>query len=164
MGALLTQRLQAQGYGYQIVNASVSGETTAEAALNGCHARCSCISRGIVILELGANDGLRGLPLAVTRDNLGKMIELAQGARCPRAAGRHPHPAQLRAALHRGVRGMFPALAKQYHLPLVPFLLEDVALNPALMQEDGMHPNAAASRLFSTRSGRIWSRCSRKNP
>ena len=76
--ALLTQRLQAQGYGYQIINASVSGETT-EGGLERLPRALQLHQPGVVVLELGANDALRGLPLSVTRTNLSKMIELAQG-------------------------------------------------------------------------------------
>jgi acyl-CoA thioesterase I len=140
--ALLTQRLQAQGYGYQIVNASVSGETT-EGGLERLPRALQLHHPDVVVLELGANDALRGLPLGVTRANLGKMIELVQptGARLLLVGLRIPPNYGPRYT--EEFAGMFPALAKQYHLPLVPFLLQDVALNPARMQEDGMHPNAA---------------------
>ena len=140
--ALLAQRLQAQGYGYEIVNASVSGETT-EGGLERLPRALQLHQPGIVVLELGANDALRGLPLNVTRANLGKMTELIQatGARLLLVGIRIPPNYGPRYA--EQFAGIFPALAKQYHLPLVPFLLQDVALNPALMQEDGMHPNAA---------------------
>jgi len=140
--ALLTQRLQAQGYGYQIINASVSGETT-EGGLERLPRALQLHQPGVVVLELGANDALRGLPLSVTRTNLSKMIELAQGT------GARILLVGIRIPPNYGPRyteeftGIFPALAKQYHLPLVPFLLQDVALNPTRMQEDGMHPNAA---------------------
>jgi acyl-CoA thioesterase-1 len=139
--ALLGQRLESQGYGYQIANASVSGETSGGGverlprALQLHHPQ-------IVILELGANDGLRGLPPAATRDNLARMVELSQ------AAGARVLLVGIRIPPNYGPRyteefaRMFPGLAAQYHLPLVPFLLQNVALNPALMQDDGLHPNA----------------------
>jgi acyl-CoA thioesterase-1 len=140
--ALLAQRLQSQGYGYQIVNASVSGETT-EGGLERLPRALQLHQPGVVVLELGANDALRGLPLNVTRTNLGKMIEMIQptGARLLLVGIRIPPNYGPRYT--EEFAGIFPALAKQYHLPLVPFLLQDVALNPARMQEDGMHPNAA---------------------
>jgi acyl-CoA thioesterase-1 len=140
--ALLTQRLQAQGYGYQIVNASVSGETTS-GGLQRLPRALQLHQPGIVVLELGANDALRGLPLTDTRANLAQMVRLSQ------AAGARVLLVGLRIPPNYGPRyteefaNVFPELAKQYHLPLVPFLLQDVALNPARMQEDGMHPNAA---------------------
>ncbi len=140
--ALLAQRLQAQGYGYQIVNASVSGETTS-GGLQRLPRALQLHQPGIVVLELGANDALRGLPLSGTRANLAQMVRLSQ------EAGARVLLVGIRIPPNYGPRyteefaSVFPELAKQYHLPLVPFLLQDVALNPARMQEDGMHPNAA---------------------
>jgi len=140
--ALLTQRLQAQGYGYQIVNASVSGETTS-GGLQRLPRALQLHQPGIVVLELGANDALRGLPLSGTRANLAQMVRLSQ------EAGARVLLVGIRIPPNYGPRyteefaSVFPELAKQYHLALVPFLLQDVALNPARMQEDGMHPNAA---------------------
>jgi acyl-CoA thioesterase I len=139
--ALLTQRIQAQGYGYQIVNASVSGETS-DGGLERLPRALELHQPGIVILELGANDGLRGLPVSATRDNLAAMVRLSQ------AAGARVLLVGLRIPPNYGPRytdefaRMFPELASQYHLPLVPFLLEKVALNPALMQADGLHPDS----------------------
>jgi acyl-CoA thioesterase-1 len=101
----------------------------------------------MVILELGANDGLRGLPLATTRDNLTKMVQLSQ------AAGARVLLVGIRIPPNYGPRyanefaGIFPEIAHQYHLPLVPFLLEKVALDATLMQDDGLHPNARGEPL-----------------
>ena len=140
--ALLVQRLQTQGYGYQVVNASVSGETSA-GGLERLPRALQLHTPDIVILELGANDGLRGLPVNVMRDNVARMMQLSQ------AAGAHVLLVGIRIPPNYGPRyteefaRVYPALAQQYHVPIVPFLLEKVALNPALMQEDGMHPNAA---------------------
>jgi acyl-CoA thioesterase I len=139
--ALLAQRLQAQGYGYQIVNASVSGETTS-GGLERLPRALQLHQPGTVILELGANDGLRGLPVSETRENLARMVRLSQ------AAGARVLLVGMRIPPNYGPRyteafaRMFPELANQYHLPLVPFLLEKVALDPTRMQQDGMHPNA----------------------
>ena len=139
--ALLGQRLQAQGYGYQIVNASVSGETTS-GGLERLPRALQLHQPGTVILELGANDGLRGLPVDETRENLAHMVRLSQ------AAGARVLLVGMRIPPNYGPRyteqfaRMFPELANQYHLPLVPFLLEKVALDPTRMQQDGMHPNA----------------------
>ena len=139
--ALLAQRLQTQGYGYQIVNASVSGETTS-GGLERLPRVLQLHQPGTVILELGANDGLRGLPVDETRENLAHMVRLSQ------AAGARVLLVGMRIPPNYGPRyteafaRMFPELANQYHLPLVPFLLEKVALDPTRMQQDGMHPNA----------------------
>jgi len=140
--ALLAQRLHAQGYGYQVVNASVSGETST-GGLERLPRALQLHTPDIVILELGANDGLRGLPVNSLHESLGRMVQLSQ------AAGARVLLVGIRIPPNYGPRyteqfaRVFPELAQQYHLPLVPFLLEKVALNPALMQEDGLHPNAA---------------------
>jgi acyl-CoA thioesterase I len=140
---LLGQRLQTQGYGYQVVNASVSGETSS-GGLERLPRALALHKPAIVILELGANDGLRGLPVSEMRDNLGHMVQLAQ------EAGARVLLVGIRIPPNYGPRyteefaAAYPQLARQYQLTLVPFLLEKVALDPALMQEDGMHPNAAA--------------------
>ena len=139
--ALLGQRLESQGYGYQIANASVSGETS-DGGAERLPRALQLHHPGIVVLELGANDGLRGLPVTAMRDNLVQMVQLSQ------AAGARVLLVGIRIPPNYGPRytdefaHVFPEIAAQYHLPLVPFLLEKVALNPALMQEDGMHPNA----------------------
>jgi len=140
--ALLAQRLRAQGYGYQVVNASVSGETSSGGVAR--LPRALQLHRPtLLVLELGANDALRGLPVTETRRNLARLIELARagdaqvllvGIRIPPNFG--PRYAEEFAAI-------YPQLAQQYHLPLVPFLLENVALDPGRMQDDGLHPNAA---------------------
>ena len=139
--ALLTKRLQAQGYGYQVINASFSGETTS-GGLQRLPRALRLHQPGILILELGANDGLRGLPLATTRENLAKMVQLGReaGARVLLVGMRIP-PNYGPRYTHEFAR-VFPEIASQYHLPLVPFLLEGVALDPTFMQEDGLHPNA----------------------
>jgi acyl-CoA thioesterase-1 len=143
--ALLTQRLQAQEYGYQIVNASVSGETSS-GGLQRLPRALQLHQPQIVILELGANDGLRGLPVGEMRQNLGEMLKLAQ------ASGARVLLLGIRIPPNYGPRytdefaGVFPQLAAQYHVPLVPFLLDKVALDPALKQDDGLHPNAAGEK------------------
>lgn len=139
--ALLAQRLRGQGYGYEVVNASVSGETSS-GGLQRLPRALQIHHPGLVILELGANDGLRGLPLAATRQNLVKMVQLSQ------AAGARVLLVGIRIPPNYGPRyanefaALYPEIAKQFQLPLVPFLLDKVALDPNLMQEDGLHPNA----------------------
>jgi len=144
--ALLTQRLQAQGYGYEVVNASVSGETSV-GGLQRLPRALQIHQPGMVILEMGANDGLRGLPVPAAKDNVTKMVQLCQ------ATGASVLLVGIRIPPNYGPRyttefaDMYPEIAKQYHLPLVPFLLEKVALDPSLMQEDGLHPNARGEPL-----------------
>lgn len=139
--ALLAQRLQTQGYGYQIVNASVSGETSG-GGLERLPRALKLHHPQIVILELGANDGLRGLPPGETRANLERMVQLAQQAGAQVLLVGIRLPPNYGPRYTEGFARMFPELATQYHLPLVPFLLEKVALDPTRMQPDGMHPNA----------------------
>lgn len=139
---LLARRLHSQGYGYEVVNASVSGETSS-GGLQRLRRALELHRPTIVVLELGANDGLRGLPLDLMRANLAQMAQLSQ------AAGARVLLVGIRLPPNYGQRygeqfaAVFPALAQADHLPLVPFLLQDVALDPKLMQEDGLHPNAA---------------------
>ena len=144
---LLTQRLQTQGYGDQVINASVSGETSS-GGLERLPRALSLHAPGIVILELGANDGLRGLPVNAMHDNLAQMVRLAQ------AAGARVLLVGIRIPPNYGPRytdefaRVYGEIAQKYHLPLVPFLLEKVALDAALMQPDGLHPNAAAQPII----------------
>lgn len=138
--ALLTQRLQAQGYGYRIVNASVSGETTS-GGVERLPRALKLHSPEMVILELGANDGLRGLPLDETRANLEQMVREAQRARARVLILGIRIPPNYGPRYTEAFARIFPEIANQYHLPLVPFLLEKVALDPTRMQPDGMHPN-----------------------
>ena len=144
---LLTQRLQTQGYGYQVINASVSGETSS-GGLERLPRALSLHAPGIVILELGANDGLRGLPVNAMHDNLAQMVRLAQ------AAGARVLLVGIRIPPNYGPRytdefgRVYGEIAQKYHLPLVPFLLEKVALDAALMQPDGLHPNASAQPII----------------
>ena len=139
--ALLTQRLESQGYGYQIVNASVSGETTSGGRERLPRA-LQLHQPAIVVLELGGNDGLRGLPIGEMRANLAAMVQLAQaaGARVLLVGMRIPPNYGPRYS--EGFAHVFPEVASQYHVPLVPFLLQNVALDPARMQQDSVHPNA----------------------
>ena len=144
---MLAQRLQTQGYGYQVVNASESGETSG-GGLERLPRALELHKPALVILELGANDGLRALPVEAMRANLTRMIDLA------RASGAHVLLVGIRIPPNYGPRytgdfeRVFPELANQYHLPLVPFLLDKVALNPELMQEDGLHPDARGEPLI----------------
>jgi acyl-CoA thioesterase-1 len=139
--ALLTQRLKAQGYGYQIVNASVSGETSSGGRERLPRA-LQLHQPTIVVLELGGNDGLRGLPLEELRANLAAMVQLAQAAGAQVLLVGMRIPPNYGPRYTEGFARVFPELASQYHVPLVPFMLQNVALDPQRMQQDGIHPNA----------------------
>jgi acyl-CoA thioesterase I len=144
---LLAQRMAREGYDFALVNASVSGETTAGGLARLPRALALHRPR-IVILELGANDGLRALPLAQAKTNLQRMIELAQ------AAGARVLLIGMRMPPNYGPRytsafyAMYGSLAQRDHLPLVPFLMDSVALHPTLIQPDGLHPNEQAQPLL----------------
>jgi acyl-CoA thioesterase-1 len=139
--ALLVKRLQAQGYGYDVVNASISGETTS-GGLQRLPRALTLHKPGIVILELGANDGLRGLPLETTRRTLQKIIELAKESQARVLLVGMQIPPNYGVRYTTDFAQMYHDLAARDALPLVPFLLESVALDPGRMQDDGLHPNA----------------------
>lgn len=150
--ALLQQRLQAQGRPHQVVNASVSGETTA-----GGRARLPALlareAYALVVLELGGNDGLRGLSLAQTDDNLRAMIETARGAGAEVLLLGMRLPPNYGATYTNAFAAIYPKLARELDTALVPFLLDGVATDPALMLPDRIHPRAAAQpRLLDT----VW--------
>jgi len=138
--SLLQQKL---GSAWHVVNASVSGETTA-GGLTRLPAALATHHPSVVLIELGANDGLRGLPLDTARANLAAMIEQTQ------AAGARPVLLSLRlppnfgAAYTTKFAEMYETLAKQYKLPSPPFLLDHLADKPELFQPDQLHPIARA--------------------
>jgi len=138
---LLSQRLASEGYGYKVVNASVSGETT-QGGLARLPRVLELHKPAIVIIELGGNDGLRGLPLATSRENLRRAIELARAARARVVLVGMMIPPNYGERYAQEFRDMYTSLAATYSLALVPFLLDHVALEPGLMQADGIHANA----------------------
>lgn len=149
--ALLDRRLSDSGRG-RVVNASISGETTA-GGLARLPALLAEHRPGLVVLELGANDGLRGLPIAQISDNLAAMIGLAQAAGTAVLLVGIELPINYGPRYRGALRQVYAELAEKHGTGLVPFLLEDVALEPGLMQEDGLHPTADAQpRLLET----VW--------
>ncbi|MGO8831089.1 MAG: arylesterase [Steroidobacteraceae bacterium] len=138
--ALLQARLKNLGYGYQVVNASVSGETTA-GGLARLPRALGLHHPAIVILELGGNDGLRALPVAQMRANLSRMAELSAGAGAKvLLLGMRMPPNYGPDYTTQFVR-VYAEVAHDQKLTIVPFLLEGIALSPDLMQADGFHPN-----------------------
>lgn len=144
---LLDQRLKAEGYGYRIINASVSGETTA-----GGRARLPALLKthqpAIVILELGANDGLRGLPILALRSNLNAMIVAAQAAKAKVLLVGMQIPPNYGEQYTQQFSDSFSDLAKAHQIKLVPFFLAKVALDAGLLQADNLHPNERAQPLL----------------
>jgi acyl-CoA thioesterase I len=144
---LLKTRLKAQGYGYQVINASVSGETTA-GGLARLPRALALHHPKIVILELGGNDGLRAMPVAQMRANMGQMVDLAT------AAGAKVLLLGMRMPPNYGPQYtdqfalVFSDLARAKKSALVPFLLTDIALSQNLLQGDDIHPNAAGQPIL----------------
>jgi acyl-CoA thioesterase I len=144
---LLKTRLSAQGYGYQVVNASVSGETTAGGlarlprALELHHPK-------IVVLELGGNDGLRALPVAQMRNDLTQMVDLASAAGAKVLLLGMRMPPNYGPQYTEQFAMVFSDLAREKKLALVPFLLTGIALSPTLLQVDDIHPNAAGQPIL----------------
>jgi len=138
---LLEQRLAAQGYEYRVVNASVSGETT-QGGLARLPRVLETHKPDVVVVELGGNDGLRGLPLSTSRKNLERTIELVRKTNARIVLVGMIIPPNYGPRYGQEFRDMFAALAKRYQVEFVPFFLDKVALNPSLMQADGIHANA----------------------
>jgi acyl-CoA thioesterase-1 len=150
--ALLQARLKEQGYGYQVVNASVSGETT-EGGLARLPRALKLHQPAIVVLELGGNDGLRALPVAEMHGNLARMAGLAQAAGAMVALVGMRMPPNYGPQYAAQFAQAYTDLARDQKLPLVPFALAGIALSPELMQADDIHPNAAGQpRLLDN----IW--------
>ncbi len=145
--ALLAKRLDAQGYGYQVVNASVSGETTGGGRTRLPRA-LDLHKPAVAIIELGANDGLRGLPLEQMRSNLEAMIELAKSRNARVLVIGMQMPPNYGPMYTTGFHTTFGELAKRHRVSLVPFFMEGIALRSELMQDDELHPNETGQPLL----------------
>ena len=141
--ALLQARLKAQGYGYRVVNASVSGETTT-GGLARLPRALSVHRPAIVIIELGGNDGLRGLPLETSRANLDRMIVLSREAGAKVVLLGMKIPPNYGAKYATGFEQLFRDLARRHKVAFEPFFLSKIALEPGMIQADGLHPTAKA--------------------
>ena len=141
--ALLQSRLTQQKLPYTVVNASISGETTS-GGLARFNAALTEHKPSIVILELGANDGLRGLPINEMRSNLNKMIIQAKPAKAKVLLVGMKIPPNYGQKYSSDFSASYAILAKQHKINLVPFLLDGVVGKPSLIQDDGLHPVAAA--------------------
>jgi acyl-CoA thioesterase-1 len=141
--ALTEQRLRAEHPGWRVVNASISGETSAGGAARvvGEVAR---VRPTVVVIALGANDGLRGLPLAETRRNLARMIGASQGVGAKVLLVGMRMPPNYGADYTRGFERNFSDLAKLFDTAFLPFLLEPVARERSAFQGDNLHPTAQA--------------------
>jgi acyl-CoA thioesterase-1 len=151
---LLARKAEQEGYGFRVVNASVSGETTAGGLARLPHV-LDVQRPAVLVLELGGNDGLRSLPLESTRENLDRMITLAQqrgigvllvGVRLPPNYGER---------YTVGFQQMYATLARTHRTASVPLLLDGVDLHPELMQGDHIHPNEQGQPLLLAN---VWPR------
>jgi len=144
--AQLQRKLNALGYPYRVVNAGVSGDTTA-----GGTRRVSWVlssKPSIVILELGGNDGLRGLSLQETKANLERIIQQLQNVSVTVMLAGMKLPPNYGKEYTSGFEALYHGLAKQYHLTLIPFFLDGVAGSSSLNQPDGIHPTGEGYRLI----------------
>ena len=145
---LIEERLQAEGYHQiTIINAGISGSTSASA-----RERMQWYVRSepdLVILALGANDGLRGLSVDNMKQNLAAAIEIARSNNFRVALTGMLTPPNMGPEYTAAFAQVFPDLASEYDLPFMPFLLQDVAAIPELNQADGIHPNLAGSRIVA---------------
>ena len=145
--SLLQERLTENGYTYRVFISSITGDTT-QGGLARLPRLLDKHQPGIVILELGGNDGLRGLPFEVTNKNLSSMIEQSQSAGATVILAEMRIPPNYGRTYTEKFNSMFTALTEQYGISLLPFLLQDIALEPGLMQSDGIHPTASAQPLI----------------
>ncbi|MBZ9651436.1 arylesterase [Psychroflexus montanilacus] len=152
--ALMQNRLDSLGYNYEVVNAGLSGETTA----SGKNRIDWVLNQkvDVFVLELGANDGLRGIPLAETRQNLQEIIDIVKKENPDTKivlAGMQIPP-NMGQEYTSEFRSIFPELAEKNDIELIPFLLEGVAGNEDLNQQDGIHPTAEGYKIVREN---VWS-------
>jgi acyl-CoA thioesterase-1 len=143
----LQELFDAAGLNYRVENQGVSGDTTTDGL-----ARIENVVAAhpkLVLLEFGGNDGLRGVPVPATKKNLGEMIQRLQKASIPVVLLGITLPPNYGPDYVKPFTAMFSELAKQYELPLIPFLLVHVYQDAALMQPDGIHPNGDGNRIVA---------------
>ncbi len=138
--AKLQRKIDAEGYHYRVVNAGESGDTS-DQGLNRLQSIID-LHPAIAIVELGANDGLRGLPVEVTRRNLAAIVQRFQATGTKVILAGMQLPPNYGPLYAGDFRNIFKDIAKEYRIPLIPFFLEGVAGNAALNQDDGLHPTA----------------------
>jgi acyl-CoA thioesterase-1 len=145
---LLQQKLNADGFDYEVINAGVSGETSF-----GGTERVDWVLEqenvSILILELGANDLLRRVPVPKMKENLSKIIEKAQAKAITVLLCGMLAPPNAGAQYQRDYVAVFPDLANRYKVAFMPFILEGIALNPQLNQPDGIHPNSEGEKIMT---------------
>jgi acyl-CoA thioesterase I len=149
---LLQKKINDVNKGYTVYNESISGDTS----LGGVARIDNALSKhkpNIVLLELGANDGLRGLSPARMKSNLAEIIKRSQAADAKVLLLGIKIPPNYGKRYTEMFYNVYPQLSKEFNIPLVPFILEDVALNKELMQNDGYHPNHLGQPVIVER---VW--------
>jgi acyl-CoA thioesterase-1 len=150
--ALLQERLDTRGYRYQIINASISGDTTANARARLTRALASN-EPAVVLLALGGNDGLRGLSLAAMKSNLDTMISSVQEACAQVLLIGVQLPPNYGPRYTEKFQAIYQELARERDIALLPSLVDGIGTEQNLMQADGIHPNATAQPLIRDR---VW--------
>ncbi len=144
----LQKDLDQAGYRYRVVNQGVSGDTTSDGLT-----RISAALKekpAVVILELGGNDGLRGIPIEKSKQNLDEMIQRVRAAHCRILLAGITLPPNYGPDYIKPFQRMYQDLATKYHLPLIPFLLADVVYgHPEMMQRDGIHPTGKGNEIVA---------------
>lgn len=144
---LLREKLDDNGYPHSVVNASVSGDTTRD-ALSRLETTIERHRPDIAIVELGGNDGLRAFSIDTIEGNLSRILGTLQDNSVKIVLAGMRIPTNYGPVYTEAFEALYPALADQYDTALVPFFMKDVATDPALMQDDEIHPNAAAQPLL----------------
>ncbi|MGL4249137.1 MAG: arylesterase [Aeromonas sp.] len=152
--ALLNQQWQEEGGQHTLVNASISGETT-QGALVRLPSLLAEHQPDWLLIELGGNDGLRGFAPTITRQNLASMIALANEHKVRVVLTQIQLPRNYGARYLRQFEQIFPELAEANKLPLLPFFMDDIALRPELMMNDGIHPTPQAQPLIRDKVARF---------
>lgn len=144
---LLSEKLRQAQSPYSVINASVSGETST-GGLSRLPAALAEFQPSVVILELGGNDGLRGLPLATLQSNLEEMVSLSQRAGAKVLLAGIQIPPNYGPRYTEPFYALFGDIAESEQLPFVPFLIDGIPQQPELMQNDGVHPRAEAQHMI----------------
>jgi len=144
---LLQEQFKQQSCNTLMINASISGETSS-GGLSRLPKLLTTHQPSLVILELGANDGLRGLDLNSLKQNLEQIIKLSHQTSAKVLLVQIRIPSNYGSRYTRSFEAVYAELAQQYDLTLIPFLLNDIALKPELMQSDGLHPTAQAQTII----------------
>ena len=148
LSLVLQNNLNKEGLSIEVINGSVSGSTSS-GGLNRAEWTLSENNIDLMILCLGANDMLRGISPKETKKNLEKIINIAQNKNIKVILAGMIAPTSHGFKYKKNFDKIYPDLSKQYNLPLIPFLLEDVALKPELNLSDGMHPNSKGTVVIS---------------